>query len=79
MPRRNNNQRNHAARSPLMRKGGAHAQSKTGKRVRERLAVELEVEEWLDEKVDKVNQEEKDGGLGRGCSKLCVSRIVIRG
>lgn len=49
MPRRNSNQRNHAARSPQMRKGGAHTQSKTAKRVRERLDLELEVEEWLEE------------------------------
>jgi len=66
MPRRNSNQRNHAARSPLMRKGGAHVQSKTGERVRERLDLEFEVEEWLDEISDEIDNdnEEKDGEHG---------------
>lgn len=62
MPRRDSNQRNHAARSPLMRKGGVHVQSKSGKRVRERLATELEVEGWLGEIED--NLEENDGEHG---------------
>lgn len=51
--------RNYVARSPLMRKGGAHIESKTGKRVRERLAVEDALEEWFDEDTDNYKEDEK--------------------
>ena len=63
MPRRNSNHRNHAARSPLMRKGGAHTQSKTGSRVQERLDLEFEVEEWLDEIENDLEEKGGEHGL----------------
>lgn len=42
--------RNPVARSPLLRKGGAHVESKTGQRVRARLATNTAIDEWLDER-----------------------------
>ncbi len=62
MPTRNINIRNHVARSPLLRKGGAHTQSKTGQRVRDRLSTDAAIDDWLEElEEDKQNQERKDG------------------
>ena len=56
MPR----QRNYVARSPLMRKGGAHIKSKTGQRVRQRLLLEDTLDEWYEN--NEVNtQEDKNG------------------
>ncbi len=62
MPTRNTNIRNHVARSPLLRKGGAHTKSKTGQRVRERLSTSSAIEDWREElEEEKQNQEIKDG------------------
>jgi len=56
MPR----QRNYVARSPLMRKGGAHIKSKTGQRVRQRLRLEDTLDEWY-ENNEANTQENKNG------------------
>jgi hypothetical protein len=51
--------RNPVARSPLLRKGGAHVKSKTGQRVRARLSTHDAIFEWLDD-VERT-EEQKDG------------------
>ena len=56
MPRR----RNLAALSPLLRKGGVHEKSKTGKRVQAKLATQSAIDEWREEYQDK--QEEQTNG-----------------
>ncbi|VAW88707.1 hypothetical protein MNBD_GAMMA16-105 [hydrothermal vent metagenome] len=40
--------RNPVARSPLLRKGGVHVKSKTGRRVKSRLSVEDAIDEWYE-------------------------------
>ena len=45
--------RNPIARSPLLRKGGAHVKSKTGQRVRARLTTQNAIDEWQEELNDK--------------------------
>ncbi len=63
MPRRNIPVRNPVAQSPLLRKGGPHEKSKTGRRVRARLSTNSAVDEWLDElEEDTLGQEQEDGG-----------------
>lgn len=52
--------RNPIAQSPLLRKGGAHAKSKTGQRVRARINTDSAIEEWLDEVED--NSPVQDNG-----------------
>jgi len=59
--------RNYVARSPLMRKGGAHIESKTGKRVRERLALEDALDEWFDEEPDNNEEDNKGEQLAPLC------------
>ncbi len=41
--------RNPVARSPLLRKGGAHIKSKSGQRVRARLTTNEAYNEWMGE------------------------------
>ena len=52
--------RNPVARSPLLRKGGAHVKSKTGQRLRSRLNTQDAIDEWWDEQQDQ-QQEETTG------------------
>lgn len=49
MPKRNRVIRNPVAQSPLLRKGGAHTQSRTGQRVRSRVSVSSAIEDWQNE------------------------------
>ena len=56
MPKR----RNPVALSPLLRKGGAHVKSKTGQRVRTRLATQNAIDDWWEELND--SQEEQQNG-----------------
>lgn len=48
---------NPVARSPLMRKGGAHRQSASGERVRARLSTRAALEDWLDERDERDEDE----------------------
>ena len=61
MPKRKSRLRNPIACSPLMRKGGAHAESKTGQRVRQRLSTYNAVNEWTQE-VEVAKLEGENGG-----------------
>jgi len=54
--------RDWVARSPLMRKGGAHTQSKTGQRVRARLDLDTALCEWYEEDELDINEKEKIDG-----------------
>lgn len=54
MPRR----RNPVALSPLLRKGGAHVKSKTGQRVRTRLATQNAIDEWREEYQDEEKEQQ---------------------
>jgi len=49
--------RNPVARSPLLRKGGAHIKSKTGQRVRARLSTNSAINEWQEEWIDDFENE----------------------
>jgi len=57
MPKRNIPVRNPVARSPLLHKGGAHIQSKTGQRVRSRLSTQSAIDDWYDDIEDKQTQD----------------------
>ena len=52
--------RNPIARSPLLRKGGAHVKSKTGQRVRARLTTQDAIDEWREE--TETQQKEQNNG-----------------
>ncbi len=55
--------RDWVARSPLMRKGGAHVKSKTGKRMRARLDLDDALCEWWYEEDElDINKKEKTDG-----------------
>ncbi len=54
--------RDWVARSPLMRKGGAHVKSKTGQRVRARLDLDNALCEWYEEDESDINKKEKTDG-----------------
>lgn len=59
MSGRNIASRSPAAQSPLLRKGGPHAKSKTGQRVRDRLSTNSAIDDWMEElEDDNYNQEE---------------------
>lgn len=60
MPTRNRSVRNPVARSPLLRKGGPHIESKTGQRVQTRLSTHSAIDEWLDE-LEENSQRQKNG------------------
>lgn len=69
--------RNLAARSPLLRKGGPHLTSKTGKRVRLRLSTSALIDEWFDNdcyhEIDDVTDEkagdsEKEKDINKGAT-----------
>ncbi len=62
MPKRNIPVRNPVARSPLLRKGGAHVKSKTGQRLNARLATHAAIEEWLDDRDDDHTMQEQKNG-----------------
>jgi len=48
--------RNPVARSPLLRKGGAHVKSKTGQRVRARLTTYDAYNEWEGEELEETTK-----------------------
>jgi len=54
--------RNPVARSPLLRKGGAHVKSKTGQRVRSRLSMEDAIDEWYETTESDINDKEQQEG-----------------
>ncbi len=60
MPGRNRAIRNPVAQSPLLRKGGAHTESKTGQRVRDRMKVSSAIEEWLEEIEDQLDKSKNE-------------------
>lgn len=60
MPKRTTRFRNPVARSPLMKKGGVHGQSKTGQRVKQRLHTNRAIDEWL-QVVEEAKLEDKNG------------------
>jgi hypothetical protein len=62
MPKRDRSIRNHVAQSPLLRKGGVHTKSKTGKRVRARLLITSAIDEWLDELEDNNDNQRGENG-----------------
>ncbi len=62
MPERNRTIRNPVARSPLLRKGGVHSQSKTGQRVNNRLQTQSAIDDWLDEIEDQALTENNEEG-----------------
>ena len=64
MPKRPSRLRNPVARSPLLRKGGAHIQSKTGQRVKQRLSTYNIVKTWEEEnELDKIEEENGEQSL----------------
>lgn len=77
MPRRTIAVRNPVARSPLLRKGGAHAESKTGQRVQARLATNSAVDEWLDEREDGEQCQEDGGGADAAPSPFPAPSPVL--
>ncbi len=62
MPR----ERNYVARSPLLRKGGVHTESKTGSRVRQRLKVEDAVDEWYENTLIELEDNKEEEGSPKG-------------
>jgi len=62
MPRRSIPIRNTVARSPLLRKGGLHVESKTGQRVRARLSMNSAINEWLEESDNEILDLEQENG-----------------
>ena len=52
--------RNPVARSPLLRKGGAHVPSKSGLHSQGKLATLNAIDEWLDD-IDDQQQEQENG------------------
>ncbi len=67
MPRRNRAIRNPVARSPLLKKGGAHEKSKTGQRVNNRLHTQSAIDEWL----EQIEDETIDNNKGSNSSPYC--------
>ncbi len=68
--------RDWVARSPLMRKGGAHVKSKTGKRMRARLDLDDALCEWCEEDESDINEKKKTDGEPMAPRSLCGSLIV---
>lgn len=62
MPKRNIPLRNPVARSPILRKGGAHVQPKSGQRACGRRELESLLDEWLDQDTECESQ----GGKNKG-------------
>ena len=60
MSRRKSRRRNPVACSPLMRKGGAHIESKTGQRVKQRHCIKKAINEWKLE-VETARSEDEKG------------------
>lgn len=71
MTKPNRFNRNPVARSPLMRKGGAHAQSKSGQRSRQRLSTLSGIDDWLDELDTSQKQADKKGSNSSPFSLYC--------
>jgi len=68
--------RDWVARSPLMRKGGVHVESKTGKRMRTRLDLDDALCEWYEEGELDINEKEKTNGEPSAPRSLYGSLIV---
>lgn len=47
--------RNYIARSPLMRKGGVHSESKSGQRAQSRHELDAAIDEWFDSPPDQAH------------------------
>ncbi|MBL1274758.1 MAG: hypothetical protein COB30_001595 [Ectothiorhodospiraceae bacterium] len=73
MPR----QRDWVARSPLMRKGGAHVKSKTAQRTRSRLKLEDELHEWYEADVPNENSDEMKKEKTTGSQWLPVVFLLM--
>jgi len=67
--------RNPVARSPLMRKGGAHVKSKTGQRTKNRQSTLYAVDEWYEEQDDQ-NTDKNNGE--QGLPDLLVKRPLFQ-
>jgi hypothetical protein len=52
------------ARSPLLRKGGAHQRSTGAERQRQRLSLDDAIEEWLETRDEASSEERETGGSG---------------
>ncbi len=72
MPGRNRAIRNPVAQSPLLRKGGVHTESKTGRRVRDRIKLASAIDEWLDETEGQLDQGNNEGSSGSPFLWVCV-------
>lgn len=76
--------RNPVARSPLLRKGGAHVKSRTGQRVRARLSTSGAIDDWLDEVEDENINSGKENGeqmlpgffCGRHSKEITYGRLL---
>lgn len=68
--------RDWVARSPLMRKGGTHVKSKTGKRMRARLDLDDALCEWYEEDELDINEKGKANGEPSAPRSLYASLIV---
>jgi hypothetical protein len=55
---------NPVARSPLLRKGGVHESSASGKRQRVRLSTQDAIGEWLETRDDELQDEMETGSFG---------------
>jgi hypothetical protein len=55
---------NPVARSPLLRKGGAHQRSTGAERQRQRLSLDDAIEEWLETRDEASSEERETGGSG---------------
>jgi hypothetical protein len=55
---------NPVARSPLLRKGGVHERSASGKRQRAKLSTYDALEEWLETRDDESSDEMEKGSFG---------------
>lgn len=62
MPKRDRPIRNHAALSPLLRKGGVHTKSNSCKRVKEKHITDIGIDEWWDEKDDTNSNQRQESG-----------------
>jgi hypothetical protein len=69
MPKRNRAIRNPVARSPLLKKGGVHSQSKTGQRVSKRLQTQSAIDDWLEDIEDEAITQ--TGVKGSNSSPYC--------
>jgi hypothetical protein len=70
---------NPVARSPLLRKGGVHERSASGKRQRAKLSTYDALEEWLETRDDESSDEMEKGSFGSPfsvCSLRCRAKTI---